>query len=71
MSVRFIKHGQKVANQILKLIAREPSEFKNKTVVVKTSIAKQIIAEAEETGNIESELLKNGNTLFCMCFISQ
>ena len=41
MSVRFIKHGQKVANQILKLIAREPSEFKNKTVVVKTSIAKQ------------------------------
>lgn len=68
MSVRFIKHGQKVANQILKLIARELSEFKNKTVVVKTSIAKQIIAEAEETGNIESELLKNGNTLFCMCF---
>ena len=68
MSVRFIKHGQKVANQILKLIAREPSEFKNKTVVVKTSIAKQIIAEAEETGNIESELLKNGNTLFCLCF---
>lgn len=65
--VRFIKEGEKPAQQILEIIKKEPKKFTNKSVAVKKDIALRIIEEGTQSGVMEKGILKDGNTLFKIC----
>ena len=51
--VRFIKEGEKPAQQILEIIKKEPKKFTNKSVAVKKDIALRIIEEGTQSGVME------------------